>query len=155
MSPSPTPIPPASELIGRIADWLEAQEDLSSEALADGPLGDALPAGQIRHLADFPARRDDVVDGLRRSALASAVVEAQEDARREREAFDALLSLVVEHATTHKGGTTHYSFVFGREHRIWVLWGAWQAGAQSVDEAREALKDVIRAALIEQTGGER
>jgi hypothetical protein len=72
---------------------------------------------------------------------------------RQDEAFEALLSLVVEHARIHKGGTSDLGVIFGSEHRIWVRWDVWRAGAQSVDEAREALKDVIRAALIEQTGG--
>lgn len=68
------------------------------------------------------------------------------------EAFDALLSLVVKKAMIGPGGT-RYPYNLGTEHRIWALFGEWRAGAESVEAAQEALKDVIRAALIEQAGG--
>jgi hypothetical protein len=193
MPPSPTPIPPASELISRTADWLEAQEDLSYKALANGPLGESLRPGDILHIADNPTERDVLVAGMRQSVLALRALEAerevevlrvqlagayglirdcqsgdgwsggmdpdvrdrvdefvealdlcQEPVSREREAFDALLSLVADNA---KWGLSP-----GAEPRIWAFWGEWRAGAESQTAAREALKDVIRAALIEQTG---
>jgi hypothetical protein len=66
---------------------------------------------------------------------------------REREAFEALLSLVVEDARVVGA--------LNSEHRIWAMYGEWRAGGRSAANAREALKDVIRTALTEQTGGER
>jgi hypothetical protein len=203
MPPSATPIPPASELIGRMADWLEAQEDLSLAALTAGPLSNALTGEQLEHIADDPAERDVLVIGLRQSVLAARVLEAerevevlrvqlsgayglirdcqshdgwsggmdpdvrdrvdefvealdlcQEPVSREREAFEALLSLVVEKASLAAPGF-YRTGSLSSEHRMWAIFGEWRAGGESQYEAREALKDVIRAALIEQTGGER
>lgn len=72
---------------------------------------------------------------------------------REREAFEALLTLAVKDARIEKGGTVIGRLILGDEHQAWALYGAWYAGAQNPRLAREALKDVIRTALIEQTGG--
>jgi hypothetical protein len=79
------------------------------------------------------------------------------DYETEREAlkgaFEALLSLVASKAAKIAGPGYHPDGPLTQDHRVWALFGKWRAGAESADEAREALKDVIRAALIEQTGG--
>lgn len=83
------------------------------------------------------------------------VLEAQGAAIRTlRGAFDALLPLVVKDARIAlvSGAIGASGPVSPPADRVVALWGGWQARGQSADEAREALKDVIRAALIEQAG---
>lgn len=65
---------------------------------------------------------------------------------QEREAFDALLSLVVGKDRPEYDYMAHSK-------KVVAHLGKWRADGRSMTEARKALKDVIRAALIEQTGG--
>lgn len=66
-----------------------------------------------------------------------------------RTAFEGLLSVVVEQATIAPGGSYVRNGELSAEHRIWALCGEWSGGAESVVGARAALKDVIRAALVD------
>jgi hypothetical protein len=67
---------------------------------------------------------------------------------RQSEAFEALLTLVAQKAKVH--------VILNKTDDGWryrAEFGEWQARAGAEHLAREALKDVIRTALLEETGG--
>lgn len=57
-----------SAMMRNAADWLEAQEDISYEVLARGPLGPALTRVELEGLADDTAAVATLITHLRQAA---------------------------------------------------------------------------------------